>query len=428
MEMKNISLIVSMLFIISINQALPSVYYQDTDTTYLLQGRVLGGDSNKPLPNASISVEHSNVSSVTNQDGYFAIRVSVSVKNSRLVFRHLGYNNLSIPIITLIDKPNYHIIMNAKSIELEEVEVIAGDGQEIVRKALHRIPENYPQSPNMMVAFYREHIKKRNNYISLVEAVLDIHKKSYRSYSDDQAKIYIGRKATDVSATDTILLKFQGGISNALLLDVAKNPEIVFGKEGEHYTFTILGMININNKPHYNIAFAPRENITDILFRGNMFIDASSYAFSRIEFNMNVEKRKDAAKIFIRRKPSKMRVAMTHASYMVNYLEKDGKWYFNYSKTDVGFKVRWTNRFFGLFSTHYTIGSEIAITDRYIQPMVKFPRRERIHSTDVIAEKVEYFQDPDFWGQYNVIQPDDEINNAIRKLSDKLKRRPLIEE
>ena len=318
--------------------------------------------------------------------------------------------------------------MNAKSIQLEEVEIVAGDGREIVRKALHRIPDNYPNTPSMMVAFYREHVKKRNHYISLVESVLDIHKKSYRSFSDDQAKIYIGRKAPDISSNDPILLKFQGGISNALLLDVAKNPEIVFGKEGEDYTFNIEGFINIDNKPHYNIAFAPHESISDILFRGNMFIDASSYAFSRIEFNMNVEKRKDAANIFIRRKPSKMRVAMSHAKYIVNYLEKDGKWYFNYSKTDVGFKVRWTNRFFGLFSTHYTIGSEIAITDRYNQPIVKFPRRERIHSTDVIAEKVEYFQDPEFWGQYNVIQPDEEISNAIRKLSGKLRRRQLNDE
>lgn len=36
---------------------------------------------------------------------------------------------------------------------------------------------------------------------------------------------------------------------------------------------------------------------------------------------------------------------------IVNYLEKNGKWHFNYSSTDVAFKVRWTNRFFGLFST-----------------------------------------------------------------------------
>jgi hypothetical protein len=65
----------------------------------------------------------------------------------------------------------------------------------------------------------------------------------------------------------------------------------------------------------------------------------------------------------------------------------------------------------------------MAITDRYNENVVRFPRNERIRSTDVIAEKVEYFLDPDFWGEYNVIEPDQAITDAIRRLSGKLKRR-----
>jgi hypothetical protein len=65
----------------------------------------------------------------------------------------------------------------------------------------------------------------------------------------------------------------------------------------------------------------------------------------------------------------------------------------------------------------------MAITDRYSNGVVKFPRQERIKSTDVIAEKVEYFQDPNFWGDYNVIEPDQEITKAIKRLSEKLRRR-----
>ena len=90
--------------------------------------------------------------------------------------------------------------------------------------------------------------QKGANYISLVEAVLDVYKASYRSYSNDQARIYIGRKATDISPRDTVLLKFQGGISDALMLDIAKNPEIVFGTDASEYSFHIDGLINIDNK------------------------------------------------------------------------------------------------------------------------------------------------------------------------------------
>lgn len=118
-----------------------------------------------------------------------------------------------------------------------------------------------------------------------------------------------------------------------------------------------------------------------------------------------------------------MRVEVNKAHYVVDFIEYNGKWYFNYSSTEVAFRVRWTNRFFGLFATTYTIASEIAITDRYSDNVVKFARDERIHSTDVIAERVEYFLDPNFWGEYNVIEPDQQIADAIKRLSGKLQRR-----
>ncbi len=393
------------------------------DSTYLLKGRVLGGDTNEPLVNASISVQQVNVSSVTNQDGYFSIRVPASTRNSQLLVRHLGYENREIPIVTLVNSPNNHITLKPSPIELSEVVVISGEGKELIQEALRRIPLNYPDNPHMMVAFYRESVKKGSNYISLVETVLDIYKATYSSYSNDQAKIYIGRKATDISPRDTVLLKFQGGINDALMLDIAKNPEIVFGTDGSEYQFHIEGLININDKPHYIISFLSQPAIKEILFRGNIYLDAASLAFARMEFNMNVEDRKDAANIFIRRKPSKMKVDVNKAQYVVDFTESNGKWFFNYSSTEVSFRVRWTNRFFGLFATTYTISSEMAITDRYDNNVVKFPRNERIRSTDVIAEKVEYFLDPDFWGEYNVIEPNQEIMDAVKRLSGKLRRR-----
>ncbi len=421
--MKNLLLLL-LFFYFSSSSGLFSVNMeQQADSTYVLRGRVLGGDTNQPLINASISVQKVNVSSVTNQDGYFSIRIPVSSLNSQLLIRHLGYENRQIPVNTLIDSPNNHIVLNPSPIQLSEILIVSGDGSHLVQEALQRIPENYPADPNMMVAFYRESVEKGSNHISLVEAVLDVYKASYRSYSNDQARIYIGRKATDISPRDTVLLKFQGGISDALMLDIAKNPEIVFGTDGTEYTFHIEGLININDKPHYIISFKPNEGIEEILFRGRIYLDAESLAFARMEFNMNVEDRKEAAGIFIRRKPSKMRVEVNGARYVVDYTENEGKWYFNYSSTEVAFRVRWTNRFFGLFATTYTISSEMAITDRYNDNVIKFPRSERIRSTDVIAERVEYFLDPHFWGEYNVIEPDQQINDAIKRLSGKLRRR-----
>ena len=421
--MKHLLNILLLCSLFSVQEVFPATVENQSDTTYLLRGRVFGGDTNQPLANASITIQQSNASTVTNQDGYFSIRVSSNTRSSKVIIRHLGYSNREIPVVTLIDSPNNHISLIHAPIELGELQVVSGDGTRLAREALRRIPENYSSDPNMMVAFYRESIKKGSRHISLVESVLDVYKASYRSYNTDQARIYIGRKATDITPRDTVLMRFQGGISDALLLDIAKNPEIVFGTDGAEYMFHIEGLININNKPHYMITFSPHPGIHDILFRGTIYLEPESLAFARMEFNMNVEDREDASNIFIRRKPPKMRVDVEKARYVVDFIEDNGEWFFNYSSTEVEFRVRWTNRFFGLFATTYIIASEIAITDRYDDNVVRFPRSERIRSSDVIAEKVEFFLDPDFWGEYNVIEPDQEITDAIKRLSDKLRRR-----
>ncbi len=397
---------------------------QLSEASIPVKGRVIADDSRTPLEYASVTISNTNISTVTNQDGYFSLRIPISAKNYKIKVQHLGYDNISLPLITLIGKDDNEIRMRIGSIRLDEVEIVSGDGKDLVKEALQLVSKNYDNDANMMVAFYREAIKKDSKYLSLVEAVLDVYKASYISFSNDQARIYIGRKATDISAKDTVFMKFQGGISDALMLDIAKHPEVVFGEDADEYIFNIEGVMTMDDRPHYVIDFFPNEGVEDILFRGKIYLDVGSLAFKRMEFNMNVEGRKDAASIFIRRKPRSMRVATESAKYVVDYVERNGKWYFNYSATEVQFKVRWKKRsFFGLFSSTYTIFSEMAITDRYEDDVQKFPRKERIRSTDVIAEKVEYFQDLEFWGDYTVIEPDKEITNAIKRLSDKLLRR-----
>jgi len=84
----------------------------------------------------------------------------------------------------------------------------------------------------------------------------------------------------------------------------------------------------------------------------------------------------------------------------------------------VKFKVNWKKK---LFNTNYTTMSELAITDRTDEEVIKFASRERVRPSDVFTEEVAAFADPDFWGDYNVIEPDQSIESAIRKLSRKLR-------
>ena len=150
----------------------------------------------------------------------------------------------------------------------------------------------------------------------------------------------------------------------------------------------------------------------------NSTSQTSSYAISDAEFGFNLSNKEEAASLFIRKKPLGMEVTPELASYRVKYREQEGKWYFAYSRAEVKFKVNWKKK---LFNTNYTTMSEIAVTDRTDQEVIKFANKDKLRYSDIFLEEVAAFADPEFWGDYNVIEPDQSIESAIRRLARKVK-------
>ena len=111
------------------------------------------------------------------------------------------------------------------------------------------------------------------------------------------------------------------------------------------------------------------------LFMGSLYIEMDSYAITEAEFGFNLSNKEAASSIFIRKKPLGMKVTPEIATYRTKYREQDGKWYFAYSRAEVKFKVDWKKK---LFNTYYTTMSEIAVTDRTDQEVIKFAGKDKI--------------------------------------------------
>jgi hypothetical protein len=312
------------------------------------------------------------------------------------------------------------ITMEPAPIPIKEIIVRPVFPDDILEKAISLVSKNYPDEANQMTAFYRETIRKNRTYVSIAEAVNEIFKAPYNNdLRFDAARIYKGRQNSAANKMDTILFKLQGGPVTVLQLDLVKNPEIVLTKDAmQYYDYTLTGVIEIDDRPHYVINFIQKPGVEMPMFLGKFFIDMKTFAISEVEFGLNLSDKEAATPLFIRKKPVGMTVTPEIASYIVKYREQDGKWYFSYSRAEVKFKVNWKRK---LFNTNYTTMSEIAITDRTDQEVIKFTGKEKIRVDDIFMEKVEAFADPGFWGEYNVIEPDQSIEAAIRRLSRKLK-------
>ena len=387
---------------------------------YSVTGKVLDASSKRQLSYASIQLISTNISNVTNSEGNFVLKVPSVLRADTLLISYLGYKTQKIVIKPGVNQ-RVNISLFPSEIDLSPITIRPLDASELMLMAINRIDRNNHVEAKQITAFYREMIKKGNTYVSINEAVLDINKSGYGSFRNDQLGIYKARGNYDSNRIDTLMVKFQGGPHSALDIDVARDPFL--GVEPlilkEYYDFELVTPVTIDNKYFYVIEFNQKPFLTDILFRGRAYIESESLAIARVEFNMNVEDNPRASNFFIRKKPSNLKMEVVSAAYMINYKEINGIWHFDYSRTEVKFNAKWDKRW---FKNSYTIMSELASTE-ISDRQRKIENENRIKSRDIMSAKVQDFTDENFWGGYNIIEPDASIESVISRIIRQLNRR-----
>jgi len=98
---------------------------------------------------------------------------------------------------------------------------------------------------------------------------------------------------------------------------------------------------------------------------------------------------------------------------------KNGKWYYGYSNIQLAFKVKWKNK---LFSSNYTLDIEMAITDWEENITEKLKPKHGLKPSVILSDEASGFSDPEFWGKYNIIEPEKSIESAINKIIKQLKK------
>jgi hypothetical protein len=119
-----------------------------------------------------------------------------------------------------------------------------------------------------------------------------------------------------------------------------------------------------------------------------------------------------AIRMMVVRKPFTLRFTPKELSVVINYSLKDGKSRLEYFRSTMRFNCDWKKR---LFATAYAVVNELVVTDLR-EPAVPIARAEAFRSVDYLIEKAAEFQDPDFWKDYNIIEPSESLEHAIGRL------------
>ena len=394
---------------------------KDTLAYIKLQGLVIDANTGNPVIFASVFLKGTNIGTVTNTEGRFLLKIPVVYSDHDIGFSCMGYKEKIISVSAMKNMV-WTIKLAPDIIPIPPIVVHKYDPVALLKKAVSNIPENYSTQPALMTAFYRETVKKGNSkYLSVGEAVLDVYKASYQNYLNlDRVSVYKGRKAIYVRREDTLMVKLQGGPVTAFYLDLAKNPgDLLSNYAFDYYNYSMGGEVKIDGREMLVIHFDQKDTVSIPLYRGTIYLDAKTLAIAQAEYEISPKQINKAARYLILKKPASLRVNVLSAAYLVKYRLLNGKWVLNYVRLENHFQTKWKKK---LFHSTYTILSEAAVTDISYENVKKLKYRESFKWNQIFTEQVSALEDPEFWGPNNVIQPEESIQQAIHKISRKLKR------
>ena len=376
----------------------------------VVSGTVVNNATGQPVAGANVKVE--GISVVTNDDGYFVLKSEQPM--SHIVVSHVGYRTKQQAVSTA--NTSLTIRLEPTSIQLNEVVVMADNARDLVMRAISKIPNNYSKQPELYRCFYREAAMKRQHYICVAEGIVDMYKSGYgHDDNRDRVAIYKGRRLLSPKSSDTLGVKVLGGPVVPIQLDVVKNTDFLLNTEDlSHYDLKMEASTTIGDRRQYVVSIAPRVSLPFALYYGKLDIDQESLAFTRVELSLDMSDRYKATEVMLVRKPLGVRFKPKEMSMLVDYRQDaDGLTRISYIRTLFRFNCDWKRR---LFATSFTACCELVVTNTTNRDVKPIRGRESFDQRDAFFDKVDYFRDPDFWRDYNIIEPSESLDKAINRL------------
>ena len=397
-------------------KSLPVV--SDSSNFIIAKAVVKDAQTQEPIPYVSVSIEETGIGTVTNQSGEFILKIPYSDTILNIQISHVGYNQQAVPVELFLNNP-VDIYLQTKMVPLREIIVGLVNPQKIIREMLNNRPVNYRDDPVYFTNFYREGVERKNTIISLTEAVFQIYKTGVESSAEDQVKLLKMRKISNNEETDSIVLKMRAGVDASLHLDIIKYiPNFLELNDENPFNYTKIDMMVTDSGLAHVIAFEQKAGIKEPLYKGELYIDADNSALLVAHFEVNPRYIDKSTGIFVLKKPKNVDIKPENANYYVYYKYWNGKYYLNHIRGDLTFKIKKKNAFLQPSKSIHTF-FEMVVCKIDTIDVKKFSNKESIPTHNVFSE-TKFRYDNRFWDDFNVILPEERLNEAITRISSKI--------
>lgn len=214
----------------------------------VIKGIIVDASTGEAISYATISTATNGLSTMSNENGHFTLKITGGNKSDSIYISHIGYLPVAIPINSYDGVQTIKLL--GKSEQLKEVVVKTVNALELVKKAIAQIPVNYAGTPYILNGFYRMTGKKEARIIDLSEAVFQAY---VENGNNRQVKVIRSRLDEDFTAFGG-MEGFHFGVSPASFAeaDIVSNAgeEGLLSEQGlQNHVFTYRGMADYGGRP-----------------------------------------------------------------------------------------------------------------------------------------------------------------------------------
>ena len=348
-----------------------------------LSGSVFDKETQIPIPLTNIFTQDNRVGTISTTEGEFSINISDNSANNYLYFSSLGYEIDSI-LIQRYPTPLL-IQLKPKVYALKEVYVMPDSTLlTLLRKAYHKIPENYPTQCTRYEVFFQETTSMNDSLAKIVEATLSVYKESYQKKWAVPGQVEIVNSR--IKQFQDIRTGFSGGAFSLITGDgVLQRASFIDPKTMNQFQYQFNGVVMFNGRYCYEIEVRSR-NITETKdMEAKMLIDKETLAYVSFEIkrlNNNIA-------------PFRVNNQPTEFLGNVVYEQHNGLWYL--TRCSGRAKHESARLPFPLFSS-----VDMVVTHIRTSSVKPIPVSKRLERTELIESKVETYN-PKGWTDSDVL-------------------------
>ena len=152
-----------------------------------IKGMISDEETGEGVSFAHIGICEKSIGAVANDIGSFEFHIPDNLLHDTLCVSAIGYETFKFPVNNLKGLTNFDISLNPQTSFLNDI-LIKDEritARRVVRKAITRINKNYPKKPFNLEGYYRDYLKKNNEYISYLEGAFVVDDHGFRQPTDN---------------------------------------------------------------------------------------------------------------------------------------------------------------------------------------------------------------------------------------------------